>query len=37
MLSAFLQAAKDEQRRRNALRWNFVTIADNGIIPSENA
>ena len=36
MLSAFLQAAKDEQRRRNAFRWNFVTIADNGTIPSEN-
>jgi O-acetyl-ADP-ribose deacetylase (regulator of RNase III) len=27
MLSVFIQAAKDEQRRRNAVRWNFATIA----------
>jgi O-acetyl-ADP-ribose deacetylase (regulator of RNase III) len=27
MLSVFLQAAKDEQRRRNAARWSFATIA----------
>jgi O-acetyl-ADP-ribose deacetylase (regulator of RNase III) len=26
MLSVFVQAAKDEQRRRNATGWNFVTI-----------
>lgn len=36
MLAVFLQAAKDEQRRRNATRWNFVTIPVNGIIPSQN-
>jgi O-acetyl-ADP-ribose deacetylase (regulator of RNase III) len=33
MLSVFLQAAKDEQRRRNASRWSFATIANNEIIP----
>ena len=27
MLSVFIQAAKDEQRRRNASRWSFATIA----------
>jgi len=26
MLSVFLQAAKDEQRRRNATGWTFVTL-----------
>lgn len=26
MLSVFIQAAKDEQRRRNATRWTFATI-----------
>ena len=26
MLSVFIQAAKDEQRRRNASRWSFATI-----------
>ena len=26
MLAIFLQAAKDEQRRRNAGRWNFQTL-----------
>jgi O-acetyl-ADP-ribose deacetylase (regulator of RNase III) len=26
MLSVFLQAAKDEQRRRNATGWSFVTL-----------
>jgi O-acetyl-ADP-ribose deacetylase (regulator of RNase III) len=26
MLSVFIQAAKDEQRRRNATRWNFATV-----------
>jgi O-acetyl-ADP-ribose deacetylase (regulator of RNase III) len=36
MLSVFIQAAKDEQRRRNATRWTFATIATNGIIPSRN-
>jgi O-acetyl-ADP-ribose deacetylase (regulator of RNase III) len=36
MLSIFIQAAKNEQRRRNATRWSFATIALNGIIPSRN-
>jgi O-acetyl-ADP-ribose deacetylase (regulator of RNase III) len=26
MLSVFIQAAKNEQRRRNASRWSFATI-----------
>jgi O-acetyl-ADP-ribose deacetylase (regulator of RNase III) len=26
MFSVFVQAAKDEQRRRNASRWNFITL-----------
>jgi O-acetyl-ADP-ribose deacetylase (regulator of RNase III) len=26
MLSIFIQAAKDEQRRRNATRWTFTTV-----------
>jgi O-acetyl-ADP-ribose deacetylase (regulator of RNase III) len=29
MLSVFLQAAKDEQRRRKATGWSFVTIPSN--------
>jgi O-acetyl-ADP-ribose deacetylase (regulator of RNase III) len=29
MLSVFIQAAKNEQRRRNASRWSFATIALN--------
>ena len=33
MLSVFLQAAKDEQRRRNATGWSFVTMPSN---PSTN-
>jgi O-acetyl-ADP-ribose deacetylase (regulator of RNase III) len=37
MLSIFIQAAKDEQRRRNASRWAFATVTLNGIIPSRNA
>ena len=37
MLSIFLQAAKDEQRRRNASHWSFVTLAPNAIPPSINA
>ncbi len=36
MLSVFLQAAKDEQRRRNASRWSFATIALDQSIPSTN-
>jgi O-acetyl-ADP-ribose deacetylase (regulator of RNase III) len=36
MLSVFIQAAKDEQRRRNASVWSFATIALNGNIPSRN-
>jgi O-acetyl-ADP-ribose deacetylase (regulator of RNase III) len=36
MLSVFLQAAKDEQRRRNATRWSFATIAVNPIVPSKD-
>jgi O-acetyl-ADP-ribose deacetylase (regulator of RNase III) len=36
MLSVFIQAAKNEQRRRNASRWGFATISTNGIIPSIN-
>jgi O-acetyl-ADP-ribose deacetylase len=36
MLSIFLQAAKDEQRRRNASRWSFATLALNGTNPSTN-
>jgi O-acetyl-ADP-ribose deacetylase (regulator of RNase III) len=36
MLSVFLQAAKDEQRRRNATRWSFVTIAVDPIVPSKD-
>jgi O-acetyl-ADP-ribose deacetylase (regulator of RNase III) len=33
MWSVFIQAAKDEQRRRNASRWSFATVTLNGIIP----
>jgi O-acetyl-ADP-ribose deacetylase (regulator of RNase III) len=33
MLSVFLQAAKDEQRRRKATDWSFVTMPSN---PSTN-
>ncbi len=33
MLSVFLQAAKDEQRRRKATGWSFVTMPSN---PSTN-
>jgi O-acetyl-ADP-ribose deacetylase (regulator of RNase III) len=33
MLSVFIQAAKGEQRRRNATRWTFATIPANAIIP----
>ena len=36
MLSIFLQAAKDEQRRRNATRWSFRTLAPNAIDPLTN-
>jgi O-acetyl-ADP-ribose deacetylase len=36
MLSVFIQAAKDEQQRRNASRWSFATLEVNGIIPSRN-
>lgn len=36
MLSIFLQAAKDEQRRRNASRWSFQTLAPNAIDPLTN-
>jgi len=36
MLSVFIQAAKNEQRRRNATRWSFATIALNPNIPSRN-
>ena len=36
MLSVFIQAAKDEQRRRNASRWSFATIALDPSIPSTN-
>jgi O-acetyl-ADP-ribose deacetylase (regulator of RNase III) len=36
MLSIFIQAAKDEQRRRNATRWSFATVAIDGTIPSKN-
>ncbi len=31
MLAIFLQAAKDEQRRRNASRWSFQTLQRNAI------
>jgi O-acetyl-ADP-ribose deacetylase (regulator of RNase III) len=33
MLSVFIQAAKDEQLRRNAKRWNFATLPATAIIP----
>jgi O-acetyl-ADP-ribose deacetylase (regulator of RNase III) len=33
MLSVFIQAAKAEQRRRNAQRWTFASIPVNAIIP----
>jgi O-acetyl-ADP-ribose deacetylase (regulator of RNase III) len=33
MLSVFIQAAKDEQRRRNAERWNFAAIPTGAITP----
>ena len=36
MVSVFIQAAKDEQRRRNATGWSFATISTNGIISLEN-
>ena len=36
MLSVFIQAAKDEQRRRKAASWAFATIALNGFNPSRN-
>jgi O-acetyl-ADP-ribose deacetylase (regulator of RNase III) len=36
MLSVFIQAAKDEQQRRNASRWSFATIALDPSIPSTN-
>jgi len=36
MLSVFLQAAKDEQRRRKATGWSFVTMPLPGITPSTN-
>jgi O-acetyl-ADP-ribose deacetylase (regulator of RNase III) len=36
MLSVFVQAAKDEQRRRNASRWNLVTLPLDKTIPSTN-
>jgi O-acetyl-ADP-ribose deacetylase (regulator of RNase III) len=36
MLSVFIQAAKDEQRRRNASRWSFATIALDPPIPTTN-
>ena len=36
MLSVFIKAAKDEQRRRNASRWSFATIALDPSIPSTN-
>jgi O-acetyl-ADP-ribose deacetylase (regulator of RNase III) len=36
MLSIFVQAAKDEQRRRNASHWNFATLHIDTIIPSTN-
>ncbi len=34
MLSVFLQAAQDEQRRRNATRWSFATIPAHANIPN---
>jgi len=34
MLSVFIQAAKDEQRRRNATRWSFATIPAHAITPN---
>lgn len=36
MLSIFIQAAKGEQRRRNATGWSFVTMPLHGITPSTN-
>jgi O-acetyl-ADP-ribose deacetylase (regulator of RNase III) len=33
MLSVFIKAATDEQQRRKAERWNFVTIPANAVIP----
>jgi O-acetyl-ADP-ribose deacetylase (regulator of RNase III) len=36
MLSVFIQAAKDEQRRRNASRWSFATIVLDPSIPTTN-
>lgn len=33
MLVIFMQAAKDEQRRRNASRWSFTTMELNAIDP----
>ncbi len=36
MLSVFIQAAKDEQRRRNATGWSFATMPIHGISPSTN-
>jgi O-acetyl-ADP-ribose deacetylase (regulator of RNase III) len=36
MLSIFIQAAKDEQRRRNAGRWSFQTLELNAVDPLTN-
>lgn len=36
MFSIFVQAAKDEQLRRNASRWNFATLPLDKINPSTN-
>ena len=36
MLSIFIQAAKDEQRRRNAGRWSFANLQLNAIDPTTN-
>jgi O-acetyl-ADP-ribose deacetylase (regulator of RNase III) len=36
MLAIFIQAAKDEQRRRNAVRWSFQTLELNTVDPLTN-
>jgi O-acetyl-ADP-ribose deacetylase (regulator of RNase III) len=36
MLSIFIQAAKDEQRRRKAGRWSFQTLELNAVDPLTN-
>jgi O-acetyl-ADP-ribose deacetylase (regulator of RNase III) len=36
MLSTFIQAAKDEQRRRNAVRWSFQSLELNTVDPLTN-